>query len=119
MSARARLAHRGPGSSYPRGVEILFWLVPPVVVTAVAMLWVSWLARHAHREVDHETAVRRMGEALSEEGRRRRPTGGYAPRVPQRDRSTGVAVRRSRVGLQTAQPAQAPGQALEQERRAG
>jgi len=75
----------------------------------VAMAWVTWLGRHADREVDHETAVRRLGEALSEEGRARRPSGGYAPRVPQRDRSTGVAVRRSR----TEPPAEEP------ERRAG
>ena len=92
-------------------MEILLWLVPPVVVTVVAMLWVGWLGRHAHREVDHETAVRRMGEVLSEEGRARGPRVGYAARVPQRDRSTGVAVRRSRAEPPAARP--------EQERRAG
>jgi len=88
-------------------VEILLWLVPPVVVTVVAMVWVSVLDRQGRRAVDHETAVRRLGEALSEERRAQRPTGGYAPRVPRQDRSTGVAVRPSR--------AQPP----ERERRAG
>jgi len=92
-------------------VEILLWLVPPVVVTAVAMVWVTWLGRHSRREVDHEQAMRRLGEALSEERRASHPTGGYAPRVPQRDRSTGVAVRRSRV----TPPKEGP----RQERRAG
>ncbi len=92
-------------------MEILLWLVPPAVVTVVAMVWVSWLGRQDRREVDHERAVRRLGEALSEERRARRPTGGYAPRVPQRDRSTGVAVRPSRAEASPPPP--------EQERRAG
>ena len=78
-------------------MEILLWLVPPVVVTAVAMAWVAWLGRQGRREVDREAAVRRLGEALSDERRARRPTGGYSPRVPQRDRSSGVAVRPSRM----------------------
>ena len=90
------------------------WLVPPVVVTAVAMVWVSWLGRQGRREVDREAAVRRLGEALSDERRARRPTGGYAPRVPPPDRSSGVAVRPSRMNA----PAQEP-EATEQERRAG
>ena len=88
-------------------MEILLWLVPPVVVTVVAMVWVSWLGRQGRGEIDREAAVRRLGEALSEERRAKRPTGHYAPRAPQRDRSTGVAVRPSR--------AKPP----EQERRAG
>lgn len=71
---------------------ILLWLVPPVAVTVVAMLWVSWLGREGRGEVDRETAVRRMGDALSSP--RRSP--GYAAAPPQHDRSTGVAVRPSR-----------------------
>ncbi len=78
-------------------MEILLWLLPPVVVTVAAMAWVSWLGRQSRREIDREAAVRRLGEALSEERQAQRPTGGYAPRVPQRDRSTGVAVRPSRA----------------------
>jgi hypothetical protein len=92
-------------------VEILLWLVPPVVVTLVAMAWVGWLGRQERREVDRELAVRRLGEALSEQRRARRPTGAYAPRIPHRDRSTGVAVRRS--------PAAPSAEPPEQERRAG
>jgi hypothetical protein len=95
-------------------VEILLWLVPPAVVTVVAMVWVTWLGRQGRREVDREAAVRRLGEALSDERRARRPTSGYAPRVPLRDRSSGVAVRPSRMK----QPAPDPDQP-EQERRAG
>jgi hypothetical protein len=78
-------------------VEILVWLVPPAVVTVVAMGWVTWLGRHGRREIDRERAVRRLGEALSDERRARRPAAGYAAPAPRRDRSTGVAVRPSRV----------------------
>jgi len=97
--------------AYSRIVEILLWLVPPVVVTAVAMVWVTWLGRHGRREIDRDLAVRRLGEALSEERRARRPTTGYAARVPPRDRSTGVAVRPSRANPARKGP--------EQERRVG
>jgi hypothetical protein len=90
-------------------VEILLWLVPPAVVTVVAMLWVAWLGR-GRREIDRDEALRRMGEALSEERRTRRPTV-YSARVPQRDRSTGVAVRPSRLRGPEPEP--------DEERRAG
>lgn len=71
---------------------ILLWLVPPVVVTVVAMLWVGWLSREGRGEVDRETAVRRMGEVLSSPS----PGPGYVVAPPEADRSTGVAVRPSR-----------------------
>jgi hypothetical protein len=77
-------------------VEILLWLLPPVVVTAVAMAWVGWLGREGRGEVDRDVAVRRLGEALQREPKRRRPPG-YAAPTPVRDRSTGVAVRPSRT----------------------
>ena len=73
-------------------MEILLWLVPPVVVTVVASLWVGWLGREGRGTVDREVAVRRMGQALQ---RDRRPVR-YAARRPERDRSTGIAVRPSR-----------------------
>jgi hypothetical protein len=75
-------------------VEILLWLVPSVVVTAVAMLWVGWLGREGRGEVDREVAVRRLAAALEREPRQPRP--GYAAQQPAPDRSTGVAVRPSR-----------------------
>ena len=74
-------------------MEILLWLVPPVVVTCLAMLWVSWLGREGRGEVDPEVAVRRMGEALGKEPRQQ----AGRPVAPARDRSTGIAVRPSRV----------------------
>lgn len=72
-------------------MEILWWLVPSVAVTCVAMLWVAWLGREGRGEVDREVALQRMARELSRE----RPT----PRTPQArqpDRSTGIAVRRPR-----------------------
>ena len=73
-------------------MEILLWLVPAAVVTVLAMLWVSWLGRDGRGEVDRDVAVARLGDALGREhpGRRTpRPTRA-------RDRSTGLAVRRTR-----------------------
>ncbi|MDH2415223.1 hypothetical protein [Nocardioides sp. CER19] len=73
-------------------MEILLWLVPPAVVTVLAMLWVGWLGREGRGEVDRDTAVRRMGEALS-----RPPRPQVVVRRQPRERSTGVAVRAPRV----------------------
>ncbi|WP_341928059.1 hypothetical protein [Nocardioides psychrotolerans] len=78
-------------------MEILLWLVPPAVVTVVAMVWVSWLGREGRGEVDRDVAVRRLGEALE----RSKPVPSRATGRPadaptrQPDRSTGIAVRRS------------------------
>jgi hypothetical protein len=82
-------------------VEILLWLVPPVVVTVVAMAWVGWLGREGRGAVDREEAVRRLGEALERDADQPRAT-----RLPRRrERSTGVAVRRTprRDGRQSEQ----------------
>jgi len=71
-------------------VEILLWLAPPVVVTALAMAWVGWVGREGRGEVDRDEAVRRLGKALEKDPRplpRRTPVA--------RERSTGVAVRRA------------------------
>jgi hypothetical protein len=70
-------------------VEILLWLVPPVVVTVVAMLWVGWVGRD-RREVDRDEAVRRLGAALDKDAPVRRD----APPRP-RERPSGVALRRT------------------------
>jgi hypothetical protein len=78
-------------------VEILLWLVPPVVVTVVAMLWVGWLGREGRGEIDPETAVRRMGEALG-----RPPRSQVVVRRQPRERSTGVAVRAPRAVARSA-----------------
>jgi hypothetical protein len=78
-------------------VEILLWLLPSVVVAVVAMLWVAWLGREGRGEVDRDVAVRRLAGALEPDPRRpRRPAPGYAAPQPERDRSSGIAVRPSR-----------------------
>jgi hypothetical protein len=70
-------------------VQILLWLVPPVVVTLMAMAWVGWVGRE-RGEVDREEALRRLGAALE------RPLRSGPAKLPRRrDRSTGVAVRRT------------------------
>jgi hypothetical protein len=89
-------------------VEILLWLVPPVAVTFVAMAWVGWVGREGRGEIDREEAVRRLGAAL--ERTPERP----APLPRRRERSTGVALRRTPRA--TARPsAQAP---ADEQRRA-
>lgn len=72
-------------------MEILLWLVPPAVVTVLAMLWASWVGRDGRGEVDREEALARIGRALE------RPVPVPATRpAPPPDRSTGLAVRPSR-----------------------
>ncbi|MBJ7332416.1 MAG: hypothetical protein JHC95_21150 [Solirubrobacteraceae bacterium] len=70
-------------------MEILLWLVPPLVVTVLAMVWVAWAGREGRGEIDRDEAVRRLGAALDKDPR-------PVPRTPRepRERSTGVAVRR-------------------------
>jgi hypothetical protein len=73
-------------------VEILLWLAPAGVVTVLAMLWVAWLGRDGRGEVDRDVAVARLAAAMGREHPGRKAT---RP-VRARDRSTGIAVRRTR-----------------------
>ena len=76
-------------------MHILLWLVPPVVVTLLAMVWAAWAGRPRpepgdRSEADHE----RFAAAIT-----RPHPAARAPRPqPRRDRSTGIAVRPSRAG---------------------
>jgi hypothetical protein len=74
-------------------VEILLWLVPPAIVTLLAMIWVAWLGREGRGEIDRDVAAARLAKAMRRDhpGRSR-----HAP-APARDRSTGIAVRPSRA----------------------
>lgn len=74
-------------------MEILLWLVPAVVVTLAAMAWVSWVGRESRGEVDRDVAVERLGRALAKD----LPAGTRRTAVPERDRSTGIAVRPRRA----------------------
>ena len=72
-------------------MEILLWLVPPAIVTLLAMVWVSWLGREGRGEVDRDEAVRRLSRAMAKDH-----PGALRPRpVAPPDRSTGIAVRPS------------------------
>lgn len=74
-------------------MEILLWLVPPVVVTLVATAWVSWLGREGRGEIDPERAAARMARVLDQAHHSRY----VAPAPPVPDRSTGVVVRPPQV----------------------
>ena len=74
-------------------MDILWWLVPPVVVTVLAMLWVTWLGRAGRGEVDRDVAVEKLARALRKEHPGRAVRGPAQSRP--RDRSTGIAVRPS------------------------
>lgn len=74
-------------------MEILWWLVPPALVTLAAMVWVSWLGREGRGEVDREVAVERLGKALRKDHPALSRPGPALSRP--RDRSTGIAVRPS------------------------
>ena len=83
---------RRSGSAYPEAVDILLWLVAPALVTAGAMVWVSWLGREGRGEVDRDVAVQRLQKALEKDHRTNLPA--RPARVA--DRSTGIAVRPTR-----------------------
>ncbi|WP_310962411.1 hypothetical protein [Nocardioides terrisoli] len=74
-------------------MAILLWLLPPVAVTVVAMLWVGWVGRDRpalsdRSEAAQERAQQRFAEAILRE----HPAAAVRRTTP-RDRSTGVAVR--------------------------
>jgi hypothetical protein len=79
-------------------VEILLWLVPPLVVTVSAMAWASWVGRAGRGHVSRDEALRRMGEVLDRE-----PVVSHTVRRA-RERSTGVTVRRSTGETATDEP---------------
>ena len=70
-------------------MEILLWLVPSLVVTLAAMVWVSWLGREGRGELDRDVAVERLAKALAKD----HPGAGRTAPPRARDRSTGIAVR--------------------------
>jgi hypothetical protein len=73
-------------------VEVLWWLVPPLVATVLAMLWVGFVGRERDevRRDDSEEALARMEKALARPGPRRLRS--VSPPAP--ERTHGVAVRR-------------------------
>ncbi|MDQ3615307.1 MAG: hypothetical protein M3393_01500 [Actinomycetota bacterium] len=76
-------------------MEILAWLVPPAVVTVLAMIWATWAGRPRRDGHDRsDAAYERFAKAITKEH-----VGASRPRPSVvRDRSTGIAVRPSRGG---------------------
>ena len=70
-------------------MEILLWLLPAVVATAAAMVWVGWVGRERPERERTPAEQERFAEAVM------RPVPDERRRPRQRERSTGVATRRS------------------------
>ena len=84
----------GRGRHHER-VEILLWWLPPVVVTAIAMVWVGWLGRARPTGPDRSDAAQeRFAQAILRDLPTQVTRQVSAPR-PLRERSTGIAVRPS------------------------
>lgn len=83
-------------------MEILLWWLPPAVVTAIAMLWVSWLGRARDLSPDRSDAAQeRFAAAIMKDLPSEVTSRVSAPR-PLRERSTGIAVRPSQKPIETA-----------------
>jgi hypothetical protein len=74
-------------------MQVLWWLVPPLLATLLAMIWAAWTGRERDevKRDDSEVGLARMRDALARPGPqpRRQPT----PRGA--EQTHGVAVRRS------------------------
>jgi hypothetical protein len=88
------LPDAGPPGTYAVRVEILLWLVPPAVVTVLAMLWATWAGRDRRRPDtdDSEAAYDRFVAAVQKP----HPTAGKGVGPAPTNVASGVAVRRSR-----------------------
>jgi hypothetical protein len=72
-------------------VEILLWLLPSAVVTCAAMAWVGWVGRERPERQRSAAEQERFAQAIM------RPMPAERRRPRQRERSTGVAVRRDQT----------------------
>jgi hypothetical protein len=59
-------------------VEILWWWVPAIVATSIAMAWVSWLGRAPAADLDPQVGAERLARAMA--GARPMP---YAAQQPE------------------------------------
>ncbi len=62
-------------------MEILLWLVPSLVATVAAMVWVSWRGREGLGELDADEVAERVGRALAHDHVRRYAAAPPPPRV--------------------------------------
>jgi hypothetical protein len=74
-------------------MQVLWWLVPPLVATMLAMIWAAWGGRHRDevRRDDSDAALAQMRSALA----RPVPQSRHRPAAHVVEPSHGVAVRRS------------------------
>jgi hypothetical protein len=88
------LTGTGGPARHHGGVEILWWWLPPALVTAVAMVWVGWLGRARDVGPDRsEAAQQRFAAAITRE----LPQQAQVRRTRPVERSTGIAVRPSQA----------------------
>jgi hypothetical protein len=76
-------------------VEILYWWLPPAIVTVIAMLWVSWLGRARDMGPDRSDAAQERFAAAIMRDLPAAVTSRVSEPRPMRDRSTGIAIRPS------------------------
>jgi hypothetical protein len=83
-------------------VQVLWWLVPPLVATVVAMLWAAWAGREREevRREDSDEALERMAKALS----RSTPARAAVVAPTPLERSHGVALRATRSSKPVTRP---------------
>ncbi|MBA2699536.1 MAG: hypothetical protein H0U61_12335 [Nocardioidaceae bacterium] len=76
-------------------MEVLWWLVPPLVATFLAMLWAGWLGRQRDDDGrdDSDAALAKMAVALSRPAPHRSTL--HSPPAATTEPSHGVAVRRT------------------------
>lgn len=76
-------------------MQVLWWLVPPLVTTGLAMIWAAWVgrARDDIRRDDSEAARQRMQKALAKPTPQARAHSAGPTRLP--EVTHGVVVRRS------------------------
>lgn len=70
-------------------MTILLWLLPAVLATLAAMVFVSWIGRQRPARERTEAEQERFAAAIA------KPLPQQRPRPAVRDRSTGVAPRKS------------------------
>lgn len=74
-------------------MQVLWWLVPPLTATLLAMVWAAWAGRDRDelRRDDSDEALQRMAKALAKPA----PVRYRATPAASMEPSHGVAVRRS------------------------
>ena len=85
-------------------VEILYWWLPPAIVTVIAMLWVSWLGRARDMGPDRSDAAQERFAAAIMKDLPTAVTSRVSEPRPLRERSTGIAIRPSQRPGIAAQP---------------